>query len=123
VSTHYMEEAEYCHRLALLNRGRLIALDTPRALRTRSDETILEVETADAAGAVHALVGRAHVADAAMYGRAVHVTVDDADEGPAAVVAHLRVAGIDTTAVTRIEPSLEDVFTSLVRAEGGAVVG
>ena len=41
VSTHYMEEAEYCHRLALMNRGRLIALDTPRALRrAEADEAM-----------------------------------------------------------------------------------
>ena len=62
VSTHYMEEAEYCHRLMLMNRGRLIAEGTPAELRARMAEPILEVETDDAPRAVEALeIGRAHV--------------------------------------------------------------
>ena len=123
VSTHYMEEAEYCHRLALLNRGRLIALDTPRALRTRVVEPILEVKTDDAPGAVDALRGTAGVLDAAMFGRALHVTVADLATGADAVRRALGAAGRRVDRVTPVEPSLEDVFVSLVRAEGGAVVG
>jgi ABC-2 type transport system ATP-binding protein len=123
VSTHYMEEAEYCHRLALLNRGRLIALDSPRALRARVVEPIFEVKTDDAPRAVAALTGRAGVLEAAMFGRALHVTVEDAHAGPAVVRAALAAAGIRVDGVEPIQPSLEDVFVSLVRAEGGALVG
>lgn len=123
VSTHYMEEAEYCHRLALLNRGRLIALDTPRALRARVVEPILEVRSDDAPGAVDALRGTAGVLDAAMFGRTLHVTVTDAVGGADTVRRALRVAGRRVDRIAPVEPSLEDVFVSLVRAEGGAVVG
>jgi ABC-2 type transport system ATP-binding protein len=123
VSTHYMEEAEYCHRLALLNRGRLIALDTPRALRTRVVEPILEVRTDDAPGAVDALRGAPGVLDAAMFGRALHVTVRDAGHGEQAVRRALGAAGRRVDRVAPVEASLEDVFVSLVRAGGGAVVG
>jgi len=123
VSTHYMEEAEHCHRLALLNRGRLIALDTPRALRARVVAPILEVRTDDAPGAVDTLLGARGVIDAAMFGRALHVTVSSAEEGSTAVRAAMAAAGRQVTSIRPVQPSLEDVFVSLVRAEGGAVVG
>jgi len=123
VSTHYMEEAEYCHRLALMNRGRLIALDTPRALRSRVVEPIFEVSTDDAPRAVAALASAPGLHEAAMFGRALHVTVADAETGPASIRSALATAGVGLRAIERIEPSLEDVFVSLVRAEGGALVG
>ena len=123
VSTHYMEEAEYCHRLALLNRGRLIALDTPTALRARVVSPILEVRTDDAPGAVEALLGVRGVIDAGMFGRALHVTVENADEGRSIVTDALAAVGRRVVGIQPVEPSLEDVFVSLVRAEGGAVVG
>jgi len=123
VSTHYMEEAEYCHRLALLNRGRLIALDTPRALRSRVVEPILEVRTDDAPRAVAALSGASGVVDAGMFGRALHVTVTDAVAGESAVRSVLTDAGLPVESIEGVRPSLEDVFVSLVRAGGGAVVG
>jgi ABC-2 type transport system ATP-binding protein len=123
VSTHYMEEAEYCHRLMLMNRGRLIAEGTPAELRARMAEPILEVETDDAPRAVEALAGAPGVLEAAMFGRAVHVVVRDEAEAreiiPAALAAHGRAAG----RMRRVAASLEDVFVSLVRREGGAAVG
>jgi ABC-2 type transport system ATP-binding protein len=123
VSTHYMEEAEYCHRLALLNRGRLIALDTPRALRSRVVSPILEVRTDDAPGAVEALVGAPGVIDAGMFGRVLHVTVENANVGRTVVTETLAAVGRSVVGIQLVDPSLEDVFVSLVRAEGGAVVG
>jgi len=123
VSTHYMEEAEYCHRLALLSRGRLIALDTPRGLRDTVVEPILEVGTDDAPKAVAALAAAPYVLEAAMFGRSLHVTVEDARAGEAAVRRVLAAAGRTVGTVAIVRPSLEDVFVSLVRAKGGAVVG
>ncbi|HSM59338.1 MAG TPA: ABC transporter ATP-binding protein [Longimicrobiales bacterium] len=122
VSTHYMEEAEYCHRLALMNRGRLIALDTPRALRGHVVEPILRVDVDDAPRAVEALLGAPGILEAAMFGRTLHVTVEDAERGPEAIRAALAAVGMEVHGIEPVEPSLEDVFVSLVRAEGGAVV-
>ncbi len=122
VSTHYMEEAEYCHRLALMNRGRLIALDTPSALRGAAGEPLLEVEIADAARAVGVLRRAPGVIDAAMFGRTVHVAVAEAAGGRAAVSAALADGGLTATRMAEVAPTLEDVFVSLVRAEGGAPV-
>jgi len=123
VSTHYMEEAEYCDRLALMNRGRLIALDAPRALRSRVVEPILLVRTDDAPRAMESLTHVPSVLECAMFGRSLHVTVAEAGSGAAEVRRALEAAGREVTDIHPIEPSLEDVFVSLVRAEGGAVVG
>jgi ABC-2 type transport system ATP-binding protein len=121
VSTHYMEEAEYCHRLALMNRGRLIALDTPAALRAGTREPILEIRTAASARAVEALAGAPGVLGAGMYGRAVHVLVSDRAAARAAIPERLRAAGIEFGAMAEIPPALEDVFIARVLAAGGAL--
>jgi ABC-2 type transport system ATP-binding protein len=123
VSTHYMEEAEYCHRLALMNRGRLIALDTPTALRQQMGEPIVAVTTDDAPAAVHALRGLPDVEDVTMFGRVLHAVVKDEDAARTSIPARLAETGIRMSAMSRIAPSLEDVFASLVRREGGAVIG
>jgi ABC-2 type transport system ATP-binding protein len=123
VSTHYMEEAEYCDRLALMNRGRIIAMDRPPALRERMVEPILEVETSDASAAAQALQHQPGIVEAAMFGRALHIVVQDVEAARAFVPQFLSARGIQTSAMHAVRPSLEDVFVSLVRREGGAVVG
>ena len=122
VSTHYMEEAEYCHRLALMNRGRLIALDTPGQIRASMRVPLLEIRTDRSAQAVEVLNAMPGVQDAAMYGRAVHVTVTDVDAARREINARLRAAGIGVQGIDDIAPTLEDVFVWQVRAAGGAPV-
>ncbi len=122
VSTHYMEEAEYCHRLALMNRGRLIALDTPARLRDALDHPIWEVKVAAPARAVEALAGSRGVLEAAMFGRAVHV-MTTGGSGEAAIRGRLGEVELEPESVERVAPSLEDVFVALVRREGGAREG
>lgn len=123
VSTHYMEEAEYCHRLALLNRGRLIALDTPSGLRHHLDRPVFRVVTDDAPSMVHLLEAESGVTDVSMFGRAVHVTMADPASGAEWLRQVLTDGGAEAGSIEPISPSLEDVFVSLVRAEGGAVPG
>jgi len=123
VSTHYMEEAEYCHRLALMNRGRLIALDTPANVRRLMKEPLLELTTRQGPQVAQALQGVPGVLEAAMFGRAVHVMVQDAREAGEALPAFLAGRGLDLQRIVPIAPSLEDVFVALVRREGGAVEG
>ncbi len=81
------------------------------------------MRTDDAPRAVEALVGAPGVLEAAMFGRLLHVTVEDAEPGRAAVRRILADAGRTVEDMHTVEPSLEDVFVSLVRAEGGAAVG
>jgi ABC-2 type transport system ATP-binding protein len=123
VSTHYMEEAEYCRRLALMNRGRLIALDTPSNLRAGMVQPLIEVQVDHSPRAVEALSGLPGITEASMFGRAVHVVVEDATLARAAITDRLAARGVTVRNIEQIEPSLEDVFVALVRAEGGAVEG
>ncbi|MBI4520263.1 MAG: ABC transporter ATP-binding protein [Gemmatimonadetes bacterium] len=123
VTTHYMEEAEYCHRLALMNRGRLIALDTPAALKTRLEHPIFEVRTDRPPVAVEALRGAAGVVDAALFGRAVHVVVEDETTARSRIPEVLAARACAFHGMRRVPPALEDVFVWLVRREGGAVEG
>ena len=123
VSTHYMEEAEYCHRLALMNRGRLIALDRPAALRDQMAEPILELATNNGPEAAQALREAPGVIEAAMFGRAVHVVVSDVAAANATLPSYLASRGVTVESIAPVRPSLEDVFVALVRREGGAVAG
>jgi len=123
VSTHYMEEAEYCHRLALMNRGRLIALDRPAALRGLLATPLLELDTDRAAAAAQALQQAPGVIEAALFGRSVHLMVTDADQAAATLPGWLAQRGIACRRLRPVTPSLEDVFVALVRREGGAVEG
>ncbi|HMA44250.1 MAG TPA: ABC transporter ATP-binding protein [Gemmatimonadales bacterium] len=123
VSTHYMEEAEYAHRLALMNRGRLIALDRPAALRTLLAETVLEIATDNGPVAAQVVQRVPGVTEAAMFGRAVHVLVQDMATATREIPAVLAGQGLACHGVTQVRPSLEDVFVSLVRREGGVVAG
>jgi ABC-2 type transport system ATP-binding protein len=123
VSTHYMEEAEYCHRLALMNRGRIIALDRPAALRATMTEPLLAI-TADHGPAVaQALQGAPLVLEAAMFGRDVHVMVEDAAAAEEYLPVLLASKGLPIRSIETVRPSLEDVFVALVHREGGAVLG
>ncbi|HEX6559688.1 MAG TPA: ABC transporter ATP-binding protein [Longimicrobiales bacterium] len=123
VSTHYMEEAEYCNRVLLMNRGRVIAEGRPADLRAAFREPIIEVHVARPADAVAALQATAGVDDAAMFGRAVHVAMHDEGDAERRVRAALEERGLAVSGITRVKPSLEDVFVSLVRRQGGALEG
>jgi ABC-2 type transport system ATP-binding protein len=123
VSTHYMEEAEYCERLLLMSRGRIVAEGTPAQLRAVPVEPIFELHTDDAARAVAALQAQPGVVDAAMFGRAVHVAMSEAAGAERAIGSALAARQLRCDRLTAITPSLEDVFVSLVRREGGATRG
>jgi ABC-2 type transport system ATP-binding protein len=123
VTTHYMEEAEHCHRLALMNRGRLIALDAPASLKASLERAILEVRSADASRAAAVVARLESVEDVTMFGRAVHVVVREESAARDQIAAALAREDIEVRGVDRVRPTLEDVFVSLVRESGGVVAG
>ena len=114
-----MEEAEYCHRLALMNRGRLIALDSPGGLKASMSEPLLELRTDNAPRTVEAVREIPGILEASMYGRRVHVLVEDEDRARRALPGALSASGLDLLSLRRIEPALEDVFVARVRRAGG----
>ena len=121
VTTHYMVEAEYCDRIALMNRGRIIALDTPQAVRSSMRRPLVEIACSDGVRAIRLLREEHAVSEAGLFGRAVHATVDDPERAIPAIRAVLNKASIGVTSISAIEPSLEDVFVALVEEAGGAL--
>jgi ABC-2 type transport system ATP-binding protein len=119
VSTHYMDEAEYCNRVALINRGHLVALGTPQALKRGSiDGELLSIEHVEgAAHNIDALRGAPGVRDAAIFGSALHVLVDDAVQRGPDLVDRLARAGVPGATARRIEPTLEDSFVHLIAGD------
>jgi ABC-2 type transport system ATP-binding protein len=114
VTTHYMEEAEYCNRLALIFRGKMVALGTPSELKQKSMKGELLLVQCDPLGpAVEALQSAPMVLDAAVFGNALHLVVEDAEAATTQVNQFLAEHGVTVRHIETILPSLEDVFVSL----------
>ncbi len=117
VTTHYMDEAEYCDRLGLIYRGELIALGSPEELKTHHmKEEIVEVLCdipQEAMGHIEELPGVRH---AALFGRGLHVVVERATAAIPTIEEKLAAAGYTSVRTEQIVPSLEDVFVSLIEA-------
>ena len=118
VSTHYMDEAEYCHRAALINQGRLIAIGSPAELKHKALGGELLLVECEALGAVLAALQQAPgVKDCSVFGSALHVLVDDAARARAELPGYLAAQGLQITRIAPISASLEDVFVRLVAAD------
>jgi ABC-2 type transport system ATP-binding protein len=116
VTTHYMDEAERCHRLAFIQRGRLIAKGTPEEIkRGMMKGQVLEISADDPSRAVKALRavrddGELPVGEIALYGSLIHVVATDVELLRESIASTLLKAGIQPGNMAVIEPSLEDVF-------------
>ncbi len=124
VTTHFMDEAERCHRVALMHAGRLVALDTPARLKAAfGADTVFEVRSRSPQAALRILEGTAGVAEATLFGEALHVVLTTPD-AVAAVHGALNGGGEAGAEIRPIPPTLEDVFMRAIaaaaRADGGA---
>lgn len=119
VSTSYMDEAERCDRVALLHEGRLIALDSPAALRAALPGTLFEVRAGDPRRCREHLRAHPTVLGASLFGDAVHLLLDSGAE-VSTVRESLAGAGIDVLEMHPVEPTLEDVFIHRVSAGSSA---
>jgi drug efflux transport system ATP-binding protein len=118
VTTHYMDEAEYCHRVALMYGGRIIALGSPAELKNSLGVGhLLNLITTDLLGSMTVLEKHASLLDIAVFGGGLHVKVDKAEVAIKDIRALLDGAGIKITTLEPITPSMEDVFVSLIEVE------
>jgi len=121
VTTHYMDEAEYCARLGLIYRGELIALGTPAVLKTEHmTDHVLEVfsdRPQDAMGEIENVSG---IKEVALFGRGLHVVTENAESAIPAIRSELENKGYRIEGIEKIVPSLEDVFVSLIEARDRA---
>jgi ABC-2 type transport system ATP-binding protein len=118
VTTHYMDEAEYCHRLALMHQGRIIAIGPVQGLKeTLKSSTLLHLDTSDLLGTMKAVEGIEGIQDAAVFGSGLHLTVKDAGAAEPLIRASLAQRHIEIQRLEVIEPSMEDVFVALIEEE------
>ncbi|MFN8058416.1 MAG: ABC transporter ATP-binding protein [Vicinamibacterales bacterium] len=111
VTTHYLDEAEHCHRLVMIQAGRLAAMGTTDELkRVFEGRPILEIGSATPVDVMKLLDERPEVAKTSVFGTAVHAVLRDAAVGVEAVEGWLDAAGLAYTSVGAVTPSLEDVF-------------
>jgi ABC-2 type transport system ATP-binding protein len=124
VTTHYLDEAEYCHRLAVIHAGRLAALGTTTELKqVFADRAIVEIRTPRAVELMQALDAMPEVEESSMFGTAVHAVLRPAAGAGAApgaaqavdeVAARLRGSGLEIESIVPVAASLEDVFLDVV---------
>jgi ABC-2 type transport system ATP-binding protein len=114
VSTAYLDEADRCDRVGLIHRGRLLACDTPRELKKLMRGTILEIRMDDPRPAVPVLRQRMAGATVGLFGDRLHLVSLEPDRATAEAQAALAAAGLSVLGIRVIEPSLEDVFISIL---------
>ncbi|MDE3126841.1 MAG: ABC transporter ATP-binding protein [Gemmatimonadota bacterium] len=114
VTTAYMDEAERCDHVALLDHGRIVALDTPVALQRTLAGRMVAIRASDARRAVEVLERTPAAHHAALFGDTVHLAMDSRERDWPAVRSALDAAGIAVLDVADLDPSLEDVFIQRV---------
>jgi drug efflux transport system ATP-binding protein len=122
VTTHYLDEAEHCHRLAIIHRGQLAALGSASALKQRfSDRPIIEIQASDPVAAMTALEQLPAVEKTSLFGTAVHAVLRDRTSNADSITCDLNQQGHRVRSAGEVAPSLEDVFLDVVErmAEAG----
>jgi ABC-2 type transport system ATP-binding protein len=121
VTTHYLDEAEHCHRIAIIQAGKLAALGTATELKhVFSDRPIIEVQALHPVAAMEALDRLPDVEKTSLFGTSVHAVLRSAQEPEEIIRRALAAAGLEARSVTRVMPSLEDVFLDVVERAGAA---
>jgi ABC-2 type transport system ATP-binding protein len=117
VTTHYLDEAENCHRIAIIHAGRLAALGTvPELKRVFEGRPIVEVRASQPVEAMRRLDAMPDVEKTSIFGTAVHAVMRSGEARPDSVTERLAAAGISATCRT-VDPSLEDVFLDIAEKE------
>jgi ABC-2 type transport system ATP-binding protein len=121
VTTPYLDEAERCQRVALMDRSRVLTVSTPDALRAEADGAVVEILAHPKRRALELIAAESGVGDVEAFGERVHVTLPGFDPARAAawcgrIESHLRAEGLEVLSARQVPPSLEDVFISRIQA-------
>ena len=125
LTTPYLDEAERCSRVALIDEGRLLTVDAPDALRAAEAGILVEIVAEPRRAAADALRATPGVADVQVFGERLHATLpsgaeEEGEEAASALASRLRAAGVKVLSARPTTPSLEDVFIGRIRAREGA---
>jgi ABC-2 type transport system ATP-binding protein len=115
VTTHYLDEAERCHRVALIHAGKLATIGTTSEVKRIFDgRPILEIRTSSAVDAMRVLDADPAVEKTSIFGTAVHAVLHNAATPADEIAGRLRAAGVTVESINPVTPSLEDVFLDVV---------
>jgi len=119
VTTHYLDEAEYCHRIAVIHAGRLAAIGSTRELKqVFAGRPVFELRAARPVDTMRELDGMPEVEKSSLFGTAVHAVLRPGHPAPEALAQALEARGLEVMSIEAVPPSLEDVFLDVVeRAE------
>jgi ABC-2 type transport system ATP-binding protein len=120
VTTHYMEEAEYCNRIALIFGGRIIAMGSPLELKTQMmQEQIIDLRCPAPQDVIDNLIRLPEIRDASLFGAGLHIVTGDAESAMAAITRMMGDQAIPIESMAKIQPNMEDVFVSLIEGVEG----
>ena len=119
-STAYLDEAERCHRVALLHEGRLLFCDQPGALKRSLDNSVIAIATAEARKVRTAIEKLPGIRNVVLVGDGVHLVVDDAARRIPELRERMDAAAAGYASVEAVTATLEDVFVNAVEGEAGA---
>jgi ABC-2 type transport system ATP-binding protein len=114
VSTAYLDEAERCNRLALLHEGRILGLGTPTEVKGMMPRSLLELRNSAPRRTAQLLRERLPEASVGLFGDKLHIAVDDGAHAETRIRELVSAGGFDLISLKPIEPSLEDVFVSVL---------
>lgn len=118
ITTHYMDEAEHCDRLALIIAGKIISLDSPTALKKKLSNGVFALSVADFISVFDYVSELPYIEEAAIFGSTIHILCDQKLPLKNKLSADLRSKGINKFHIEKISPTLEDVFVSEARKLG-----
>jgi len=120
VTTHYMDEASHCNRLAFIYRGDIIAAGSPQEIKGRlASDTIVQIEVDDGEAALAEIQTNPSVVEAYMQGALLNANLGTATQEESGIAGQLEQAGFHVIGIQSVEPTLEDAFVHLVGQQGG----
>jgi ABC-2 type transport system ATP-binding protein len=118
VTTHFLDEAEYCNNIILIQAGKLVAEGSPRELKIEHIKNpILEIESDNVVSAMEILQQEKWILGTSIFGTYLHINVQDEEQGKKRILELLKEKGIEVKRMDRIAPSLEDVFIHLIEKQ------
>ena len=122
ITTHYMDEAEHCHRLGLMHQGKLIAVDNPSRLKAEGvSGELLEVVSSDFSRAEKLIAGQPMCRHVSLFGSTIHVVVDDAATASPQIEDLMTSNGINAQSIQKVPFTMEDIFISLIEEQDVAL--
>jgi ABC-2 type transport system ATP-binding protein len=119
VTTHYLDEAEYCNIITLMHSGRIVASGSPSNLKKEWIKyPILEVKSVNVIAAMEAIQKQSWALETTIFGSSLHVSVSDGENAREQIKTALREAGIVEESIRPVSPNLEDVFITLIEGSG-----